>query len=310
MPKPAFNTLDIESLLQQDSSTPIWEDIVKTYITEEYEPDNCKEIVTQFVTKFLSDLDKLKSHGFEVIDAANRGYDVWIKEYLQSIQNPQLRDKLINAIATNGMTAMNNAIGKGHSMCFNILLEYDADPNLLDGDDETPSHKAAMTHNPAFMERLMQHPLVDLTLENHQQNNPLMLTVLYNTPEVTTVIVNKYPNFANHSNGDGKTPLHMAAKTLNIDIATLLLDAGADVNKGNPSPLFLAVTTNRHFYGDPEPFVKLLVSRGVKVTEREMNALLNKTESSARGMWRSKEVNLLTYLQGVSIEQTKQSRRP
>ncbi len=74
----------------------------------------------------------------------------------------------------------------------------------------------------------------------------------------------------NSLDADGRTPLHVAADCNRVEIVTLLIDAGADVNKREEqygrTPLYLAI------YDRNLDIVKLLVAAGADVNQYVNNA--------------------------------------
>ncbi|KAJ1474163.1 ankyrin repeat protein, partial [Baffinella frigidus] len=66
---------------------------------------------------------------------------------------------------------------------------------------------------------------------------------------------------------DRGTPLHSAVKASNVEVAKVLLDAGADIearDKGGRTPLYLATS-----YGGDEAAVRMLVATGANTEVKD-----------------------------------------
>lgn len=71
-----------------------------------------------------------------IVEAAKRGNDELIQEYIEQGLNPKKVDAL-------GNSALHWAAAGNHVDCINLLLKLGLDPNQPNRDGDTPLHKAA-----------------------------------------------------------------------------------------------------------------------------------------------------------------------
>lgn len=111
---------------------------------------------------------------------------------------------------------------------------------------------------------LAKHPQTQVNVVNTADESPLMLAALHNQLEVAQVLIDRGAEI----NRKGWTPLHYAATKGHIVMMRLLLDNSAYIDAESPNgttPLMMAA-----YYGTPMA-VKLLLEEGADPTPRNQS---------------------------------------
>jgi ankyrin len=197
-----------------------------------------------------------------------------------------------------GLTPLAIAAANGNASMIGVLLDAGADANAPDPAGETPLMSASRVGSLAAVTLLLDRgATIDATDATYQQT-ALMVAVRENHPEIVKhlisrgasvnartrigrtpqwVLPNSVPGFG-HGIGivrgglpdrgsrapvpGGMTPLLYAARDGRVDIAGMLLDAGAEINQrdGNDiTPLIIAITNNH-----PD-VARFLIERGADI---------------------------------------------
>ena len=148
------------------------------------------------------------------------------------------------------------------------LLVRDFDPN-------TPNEKgvpgllfAIQSESPKSAMLLAKHPSTNLNAQNQSGETPLMLAAINNQLDLAKVLIERGADI----NKPGWTPLHYAATRGHRDMIRLLLDNDAYIDSesaNGTTPLMLAA------YSAPPLAVKLLLEEGADPT------LVNNANASA-----------------------------
>lgn len=179
----------------------------------------------------------------------------------------------VNARSKDGRTALHIAAARNDGDTVYLLLKWNADPNQKDNDGRTPMEHAALHGHSDLVRRLAKVQPGRLEF--------FSAVILGNAERVKELVAAK-PELAKARNrlGAGWTPLHVAAREGQEDVARVLLDAGAEVNgaKGETSPLHWAVW-------EEQPnlkLVKLLIERGADVNGQDRLFKESPLHSAAR----------------------------
>ncbi len=153
----------------------------------------------------------------------------------------------LNEWDEEGFAALHWAIQEGHIAIVALLLDHGADINLPNQDGMTPLHIALYDRKSEIALLLMKRgAYLDLTgdaftalhLISGRSGNKKILRQLAQDMELL---------HERTEEGEGMTPLHIAAQAGKAKKVTLLLEAGAEIEAEGPegiTPLYLAVENN------------------------------------------------------------------
>ncbi|KAG9510069.1 Neurogenic locus notch-like protein 2 [Fragariocoptes setiger] len=144
----------------------------------------------------------------------------------------------------HGETALHLAARHGRADSARGLLEGGADPNARDAMGRTPLHAAIGADARGVFEILLRNRATDLNAKDNQGITPLMQAVrtFANGSDLLEELILAESEINLHDNA-GKTALHWAALTTNVDAVRLLLANGANKDSQDlqeQTPLFLA----------------------------------------------------------------------
>jgi ankyrin repeat protein len=141
-----------------------------------------------------------------------------------------------------GFTALHNAVMCGNTDVVRILIDNNADVNVLDNDHiKFPLLSAVLRDDKEITNILLENG-ADVNLINKIGDSPLHGAVLRNNKEITNILLEKGAD-VNSINNIGDTPLIIAVKNQNYDLVQRLTLAGADLyvqNKENETALSIA----------------------------------------------------------------------
>ena len=187
--KGKINTLDIDNNSKEDLKYHLEKDLLSDFINSD---EDMKGIVVECYTCSSNNLELMK---------------IFLKHY------PNYVD--VHNTSYFGETPLHNACLLRKYEVVNLLLDYDADPNAQDFENNEAPLMCSSFHN-----------YIDITY----------LLLEY---DADTDIINKY----------GDTALHMACRNENVEIVKLLLQYGANPNiknkfQGSNTPLQIAIKKN------------------------------------------------------------------
>lgn len=186
-------------------------------------------------------------------------------------------DAEVNAQDALGETPLFKAVRHSNTTAAQILLSYGADIKI-ESYTRLTVEILAKESSPAMFKLLLSHK------QSHTGEAEAKLLEASKTGELSIVreILDSHPHLVNCRDMEGRqsTPLHFAAGYNRLDVATFLIERGADVHikdKGGLVPLHNACS-----YGHYE-IVQLLLSKGASVNVTDLWKFTPLHEAAAKG---------------------------
>ncbi|XP_033097907.1 E3 ubiquitin-protein ligase MIB2-like [Anneissia japonica] len=154
-----------------------------------------------------SDMEKRDKDGWTAVFFAVYGNSSAVVELLLS------KRCNVNARSNNGNTCLHIASRRGYERCVAVLLStrYNCDPNIKDNDGDTALHEATSNKHGSVTTLLVQHPNINLLLNNGKGMNAFHLAAAHDDVVSLQKMVQKNSNVMNSRKSDGLTALHLAA---------------------------------------------------------------------------------------------------
>jgi ankyrin repeat protein len=175
----------------------------------------------------------------------------------------------VNAANRYGVTPLFLASTNGNAVVMRQLLQAGADADTVSGANRTVGEgepallAAARTGSVDAVRALLDYGADVTVVESWHQQNALMWAAAANAPAAVEVLLDAGADVTATSEG-GFTALHYAARIGAIDAARVLIGAGADVNKllaDRTSPLMLAMINARY------ELASMLLDRGANAND-------------------------------------------
>uniref|UniRef100_A0A915Q4Y1 Uncharacterized protein n=1 Tax=Setaria digitata TaxID=48799 RepID=A0A915Q4Y1_9BILA len=136
---------------------------------------------------------------------------------------------IINSVDRNGDTALFYAITLGHYECARLLLLNGAEVNHQDRYLRCPSHCAA-AKGQLRMLKLLKHFGGSCGIQNRRGDLPVHEAIQAGAKDCVEYLLALYPSSINASNHEGRTGLHLAAASGNMEMVILLCSRSAIIN--------------------------------------------------------------------------------
>jgi ankyrin repeat protein len=184
-------------------------------------------------------MELLLSHGADVDVHDHRGDSPLHRAFHH--QNFDAVKILVNRGAVNvcdrsNSTLLHEAAGSGNIDIIRLLLDRDADVNVLDRCGDSPLHKAFRYHDAV---KLLVDRGADVNARNKSNSTPLHEASGSGNRDVMELLLSLGADI-NAQDHRGVTPLHEASRYQNFDAMKLLVNGGAEVNvrdKNSSTPL-------------------------------------------------------------------------
>jgi ankyrin repeat protein len=183
----------------------------------------------------------------------------------------------VDVVCYNGQTALLLAAVGGHELIVRHLLERGANPNVVDAFGQTALCQAVWGGNPRVVQLLLEqrHCRGDLDAKSRINGETLLSMAVRNGfVEIAALLLHAGAG-VDVMDGKGMTPLHIACSIENADLVKLLIEHEANVkavtaDRGKQSPLHLAVARGI-FSNDLVHLVRLLLDNGADRHAKDAN---------------------------------------
>ncbi|CAJ0948280.1 unnamed protein product, partial [Mesorhabditis belari] len=156
--------------------------------------------------------------------AASHGYHEIIEIALQCIPR-----KLVDARDRSGHTPLFYAVTHGHFEAARILLTAGSNPNHQDSRLRTASHCAAAKGQLRMLKLLKQFG-ASFEIQNYRGDLPVHEAIQTGSKDVTEWLIQLHPSSLDATSHEGRTGLHLAAATGNIEMVVYLCGQRCQIN--------------------------------------------------------------------------------
>jgi ankyrin repeat protein len=170
----------------------------------------------------------------------------------------------VNLKSSEEVSPLFFSIYNKHTPVVEYLLSKGARVDEMDPSGLTPLYKACFDGSLDIASALVDAG-ADVNLKSTSDYAPLYAAVSNKHKTVMEYLLSKGARIDEKSGPNGLTAIYKACADGSLDIATVLVDAGADVNLKSPqgfAPLFAAIQNNH------KPVVEYLLSKGVHIDEK------------------------------------------
>jgi ankyrin repeat protein len=203
----------------------------------------------------------------DIHDAVRSGDLEKVKTLLKS------HGEWLNKQDQNRKTPLHLALESGHADMAKYLIEQGADINLKDKDNAAPLHNAAYLGNLEIVDLLLNKGATSLNEGNFRGQTPLHFACERGHPEVATRLLDGGADIEARD-FIGRTPLMTTGVSKNIEIAKGLIKKGADINASlKRGPATYTVLTVSAYYGFEE-LVDFLMDRDAAITKDALETTL------------------------------------
>ncbi|VDD91309.1 unnamed protein product [Enterobius vermicularis] len=156
--------------------------------------------------------------------AASQGHANALHILIQSSEQ-----SLIDSVDRNGDTPLFYAVSLGHYECAKLLLTSGANPNQQDNRLKTPSHCAAAKGQLRLL-KMLKHYGASFEIQNRRGDIPLHEAIQAGCKDIIEWLLSIQPSTLNATNHAGRSGLHLAAATGNMEIVVLLCTKNAEID--------------------------------------------------------------------------------
>ncbi|VDM45600.1 unnamed protein product [Toxocara canis] len=156
--------------------------------------------------------------------AASHGHEHMLELLIESCDK-----SIIDATDRNGDTPLFYAVTLGHFECARLLLLSGANANHQDLRLRTPSHCAA-AKGQLRMLKVLKHFGASFEIQNRRGDIPLHEAIQAGSKDIVEWLLALHPSTINSANHEGRTGLHLAAASGNMEIVVMLCSKNAEID--------------------------------------------------------------------------------
>ena len=145
----------------------------------------------------------------------------------------KLNPSYIKAVTAAGWSPLFMAVRYGNVTLASMLLEHDADVNIVTNDGQSCLQIAMQYSYPELIELILAQPQLDLTYKDIDGNNHVHLAVCYGRQDLISPLVLKAQGLLEGKNDRGLTPLFYALVERKETAIPVLLELGAALEIAN-----------------------------------------------------------------------------
>ena len=203
----------------------------------------------------------------EIHDAVRGGDLEKVKTLLQS------HGDWLNSPDQNQKTPLHLALESGHADIAKYLIEQGADINLKDKDKASPLHNAAYLGSLEIVDVLLKQGATSLNEGNFRGQTPLHFACERGHPDVATRLLDAGADIEARDMV-GRTPLMTTGISKNLEIAKGLIKRGADINAvAKRGPATYTTLSVMAMYGFKD-LVDLLIDKEAAIAEDTLEPTL------------------------------------
>lgn len=184
--------------------------------------------------------------------------------YVEIVSQLLERGTDVDARSHGGRTPLMLACESGAADCAEALMAGGADLDLWSEDGSTALHAAVDWGRPDIMRSLLANG-ADVNIQDNEGWSCLHVAIFHDDPGIAGDLIAAGADVDANVYATGRTALIQALEDGKFDIARMLLDAGADVNRhkdGRTTPLMAAVAAGQ------DDLVRALIDKGAEVNVR------------------------------------------
>ena len=215
--------------------------------------------------------DSEEDEGHDLLTASYHGQTSEARRLLES-------DIDVNYADEHGSTAQHYAAGQGRSAIVKLLLEWGANPNVEDEDDETPLDRADDDDQIVRLLQLAGAKHVEKAESTYEQEHALRKAAFDGDLGEVRRLIKLGTDFHAMGNFRGGSALHKAASMGHIAVMEFLLKKGIDIN-ADDTCMGETALTHAHDARQTEA-AEFLKSRGAK----ESGCWVGANEKSSRDL--------------------------
>jgi ankyrin repeat protein len=258
------------------------------------ELDQYKTLFQQFYISFWLNRENLKKQNRLLTQAAFYGYDIWIRDNIDSLD--------VNDRNNDRDTALHMAAHRNHEDIAVLLLSKGADPRLTDARGDTPLHIAAASNSIGVADAILDADETCISIRGRESRLPFTCATLNGNLSTMSVLVERNADAIKKDPNTLQEAMKFAITNNRPNMVRFLHSIGVDINKTvlNEPPLTIAANPPRGKF--PVEAAAVLVELGVAVKADHQTPLYLVAYNTAEKSERAVEFAQLLIKSGAEID--------